>query len=111
MKYQWFKGETELSDGEDYKGSTTSELSIIGIGPQVTGMYKCLVVNKYGNASSRKVSYSKHYSKFITVTSLIFFFYLLIDPFAKELKQMGLMNNEICKLIGIWYWFSCLSIV
>ena len=75
MKYQWFKGETELSDGEDYKGSTTSELSIIGVGPQVTGIYKCLVVNKYGKASSRKVSYSMLYSKCIILFNLIYFIY------------------------------------
>ena len=63
IKYQWFKDEIEVNDGDDYMGSTTSELSVVGIGPQVTGMYKCLVINKFGKASSRNISYSMCYSK------------------------------------------------
>ena len=61
MKYQWLKDDEEpLSDGEDYKGSTTPELVIVGTGPQVKGNYKCLVKHKYGDALSNEFNYGMH---------------------------------------------------
>ena len=58
MKYQWLKDDEEpLSDGEDYKGTTTAELIIVGTGPQVKGNYKCLVKHKYGDALSSEFNY------------------------------------------------------
>ena len=58
MKYQWLKDdEKPLSDGEDYKGTTTAELVIVGTGPQVKGNYKCLVKHKYGDALSSEFNY------------------------------------------------------
>ena len=60
MKYQWLKDDEEpLNDGEDYKGTTTAELVIVGSGPQVKGNYKCLVKHKYGEILSREISYGK----------------------------------------------------
>ena len=60
MKYQWLKDDEEpLSDGEDYKGTTTAELVIVGTGPQVKGNYKCLVKHKYGEILSREAQYSE----------------------------------------------------
>ena len=61
MKYQWLKDDEEpLSDGEDYKGTTTAELVIVGTGPQVKGNYKCLVKHKYGDALSAEFNYGMH---------------------------------------------------
>ena len=58
MKYQWLKDdEKPLSDSEDYKGTTTAELVIVGTGPQVKGNYKCLVKHKYGDALSSEFNY------------------------------------------------------
>ena len=60
MKYQWLKDDEEpLSDGEDYKGTTTAELVIVGTGPQVEGNYKCLVKHKYGEIQSSVIHYGK----------------------------------------------------
>ena len=58
MKYQWLK-DVPLSDGDDYKGSTTSELTIVGTGPQVKGNYKCLVKHKYGEVQSSNTEYGE----------------------------------------------------
>ena len=61
MKYQWLKDDEEpLNDGEDYKGSTSSELIIVGTGPQVKGNYKCLVKHKYGDIVSTGTHYGRH---------------------------------------------------
>ena len=61
MKYQWLKDDEEpLSDGEDYKGTTTAELVIVGTGPQVKGNYKCLVKHKYGDTLSSEFNYGMH---------------------------------------------------
>ena len=58
MKYQWLKDDEEpLSDGEDYKGTTTAELIIVETGSQVKGNYKCLVTHKYGDAFSTEFNY------------------------------------------------------
>ena len=60
IKNQWLKDDEEpLSDGEDYKGTTTAELVIVGTGPHVKGNYKCLVKHKYGEILSREISYGK----------------------------------------------------
>ena len=60
MKYQWLKdNEGPLSVGEDYKGTTTAELVIVGTGPQVKGNYKCLVAHKYGETVSSGTHYGK----------------------------------------------------
>ena len=65
MKYQWLKDDEEpLSDGEDYKGTTSSELFIVGSNPQVKGNYKCLVKHKYGEILSRDAFYGKFSSFF-----------------------------------------------
>ena len=49
MKYLWFKDDQELCDGDDYKGSTTSELCIMRSSQQlVQGKFKCQVTNMYG---------------------------------------------------------------
>ena len=57
--YQWFKDDKKLSDGHKYKGSTTPELTIIGSGQQVKGMYLCLVKNMYEEIQSRETDYGK----------------------------------------------------
>ena len=63
MKYQWLKDDEELlSDGEDYKGTTTAELVIVGTGPQVKGNYKCLVKHKYGEIFSTGTHYGRQCS-------------------------------------------------
>ena len=60
MMYQWLKDDEEpLNDGEDYKGTSTADLVIVGTGPQVKGNYKCLVKHKYGEILSREISYGK----------------------------------------------------
>ena len=60
MKYQWLKDDEEpLSDGDDYKGTTTAELVIVETGPQVKGNYKCLVKHKYGETVSSGTHYGK----------------------------------------------------
>ena len=60
MKYQWLKDDEEpLSDGEDYKGTTTAELVIVGTGPHVKRSYKCLVKHKYGEILSREAQYGE----------------------------------------------------
>ena len=60
IKYQWLKDNNEpLSNGDDYKGSTTAELVIMGTGPQVKGNYKCLVKHKYGEIQTRGTHYGK----------------------------------------------------
>ena len=48
MNYLWFKDDRELCDGENYKGTTTPELHIMGSGQQVRGKFKCRVTNEYG---------------------------------------------------------------
>ena len=61
MKYQWLKdGEEPLSDGEDYKGTTTAELVIVETGLQVKGNYKCLVKHKYGEILSSGIDCGKY---------------------------------------------------
>ena len=60
MKYQWLKDDDEpLSDGEDYKGTTTAELVILETGPQVKGNYKCLVTHKYGEKLSSEIDFGE----------------------------------------------------
>ena len=59
IRYQWLKDDEELSDGDNYKGSTTSELAILGTGPQVEGNYKCRLINEYGEHISHEIPYSK----------------------------------------------------
>ena len=57
--YRWFRDGKELSDGNDYKGSTTSELVIIGTGQQVKGQYKCEVKNNYGEIITQEIGYGE----------------------------------------------------
>ena len=59
LKYQWFKDDEELSDGEDYKGSASPALVIEETGPQSKGNYKCQVSNEYGNVFSQEKIYRK----------------------------------------------------
>ena len=59
MRYQWLKDDEELSDGDDYKGSITPKLVIVGTGPQVKGNYKCRVKHKYGKILSNETCYGK----------------------------------------------------
>ena len=60
LKYQWIKDDEEpLSDSDDFMGSTTQELVVVGSGPQVKGNYKCLVKNKNGEILSRETFYGK----------------------------------------------------
>ena len=80
MKYQWLKDDEEpLSDGEDYKGTTTAELVIVGTGPQVKGNYKCLVKHKYGKFLSREISYGKF--KLLTFFIADLLLYVLLQTF------------------------------
>ena len=59
LKYQWLKNDEEINDGDRYRGSTTSELVVLGSCPQVKGIYKCQVTNRYGEIISRDVDYGK----------------------------------------------------
>ena len=75
MKYQWLKDDEEpLSDGVDYKGTTTAELVIVGTGPQVKGNYKCLVNHKYGDILSRGIHYGESVYELNSVLILHFVF-------------------------------------
>lgn len=96
LQYQWFKDDEELSDGEDYEGSTTPELKIVGTGPKGKGEYKCQVSNKYGEVMSQEKLYCKSYN--LPLPSHLNDAFL--DPFISELKQKDLRDNEISKLIG-----------
>ena len=91
MKYQWLKDDEEpLSDGEDYKGTTTAELVIVGTGPQVKGNYKCLVKYKYGKNLSREISYGKF--KLLT-----FFYNRCITSCTTSNFQIHLRLNYLLK--------------
>ena len=57
MKYQWLKDDEELGNGEDYVGSTTQVLVIVGTHSHVRGNYKCLVKHKYGEIVSSEIHY------------------------------------------------------
>ena len=59
MRYHWLKDGKELTNSDDYSGSTTPELVIVGTGPQVRGNYKCRVKYKYGEIISREIYYGK----------------------------------------------------
>ena len=75
MKYQWLKDDEEpLSDGEDYKGTTTAELVIVGTGPRVKGNYKCLVKHRYGDIVSSGIHYgeSVYELKSVLILHLVF---------------------------------------
>ena len=77
MKYQWLKDDEEpLSDGEDYKGTTTAELIIVGTGPQVKGNYKCLVKHKYGEILSRGI----HYGESVYELNSVLILHLVFRP-------------------------------
>ena len=59
MRYQWIKDDEDLSECDDFKGSTSPELVIVGTGPQVKGNYKCRVTNKYRKILSNEIHYGK----------------------------------------------------
>ena len=100
MSYQWFKDDKVLTDADDYNGSTTTELAIVGSGSQVKGEYKCKVTNKLGEVFSNVIRYGRCCC-YLFLASLFFFFFL--DPFAMELKLKGLKDSEITKLIGTFF--------
>ena len=55
IRYQWFKDDEELSDGDLYDGTTTPELVLKeSFSPEVKGKYKCQVVNKYEELQDSK---------------------------------------------------------
>ena len=61
IKYQWFKDDVKLSDGDKHYGCTTPDLVIVGTGPQVKGEYSCQVENRQqGKMSSEKILYRKY---------------------------------------------------
>ena len=100
MKYQWLKDDEEApSDGEDYKGTTTAELVIVGTGPQVKGNYKCLVKHKYGVIQSR----GTHYGNSLLINCImdcIINYAHYTDPFVFVLSLQGISEDAISKLIG-----------
>lgn len=51
--YQWFLGETPLSDGGKYSGTTTSALQIAGASQVDNGTYTVRITNPRGSISSR----------------------------------------------------------
>ena len=67
IEYQWFKDDKELGDGDDYKGSTTPKLVIVGTGLQVKGKYVCQVKNKFGKTHSQGMQYGKLYTSAIII--------------------------------------------
>ena len=101
MKYQWLKDDEEpLSDGEDYKGTTTAELVIVGTGPQVKGNYKCLVKHKYGEILSREAQYGEC---LLTAQCTRDFYNNIVyysDPFDCVLSLKGISEDVISKLKG-----------
>ena len=103
MKYQWLKDDEEpLSDGEDYKGTTTAEPVIVGTGPQVKGNYKCLVKHKYGEIQSSAIYYGKLlcYIKACFGYTFVLKCYHIPDPFVFELTSNGISKKVIAKLLG-----------
>ena len=63
LMYQWFKDHLELRDGIDYKGSTTSELHLVGSDAVVKGDYSCQVTNMYGKIFSLEIHYGRFYNR------------------------------------------------
>ena len=100
MKYQWLKDDEEpLSDGEDYKGTTTAKLIIVGTCPQVKGNYKCLVKHKFGEIFSTGTHYGRQCSTHLTKSNPYKCFYCT-DPFVAELTLRGVSKSVMSKLFG-----------
>ena len=59
IEYKWFKDNKELGDGDNYKGSTTPKLVIVGTDLQVKGEYACQVKNKFGKMFSQGLQYGR----------------------------------------------------
>ena len=101
MKYQWLKDDEEpLSDGEDYKGTTTAELVIVGTGPQVKGNYKCLVKHKYGEILSTGAYCGMQCCAPLIENNNTFLLICCSDPFVAELTLKGVSKTVISKLKG-----------
>ena len=101
MKYQWLKDDDEpLSDGEDYKGTTTAELVIVGTGPQVKGNYKCLVKHKYGGILSSGAYCGMQCVALLIENNNTFLLICCSDPFVAELTLKGVSKTVISKLKG-----------
>ena len=101
MKYQWLKDDEEpLSDGEDYKGTITAELVIVGAGPQVKGNYKCLVKHKYGEILSFGAHYGMQCCAPLIENKITFI--CCSDSFVAELTLRGVSKTVMSKLIGMY---------
>ena len=105
MRYQWLKDGKEVSDGDDYKGSTTPEFVIVGTGPQVKGNYKCRVKHKYGEITSSEIYYGKLHFCILCICIHVHWHNIYpslnySDPFVPELSSKGISKRIIAKLIG-----------
>jgi hypothetical protein len=52
VRYQWFRNGSELADGGNVTGSTTTSLSLAGVQPGDAGYYQAIVTNGGGAATS-----------------------------------------------------------
>jgi hypothetical protein len=48
LSYRWFRNGIELGDNDLYSGSTTSELTVNALAPEVLAVYLCEVTNEAG---------------------------------------------------------------
>jgi hypothetical protein len=53
LKYQWFKGNTALTDGGNVSGSTSSALSLSNVQPSDSTNYYVVVSNNWGSVTSQ----------------------------------------------------------
>ena len=98
LLYQWYKNGRKLRDDDDYQGSSSSELVILGMGLHIKAEYNCCVVNKCGEISSQQVLFGRLHINHVYHS--LFLQLVIPDPFTRELRQRGLREYEIKKLTG-----------
>ena len=99
--YQWFKDGMKLSDDDNYKGTTNSELFLRNLDAHLKGMYCCRVQDKSQQCkSSNEVQFGKLLLTVNCCRRASSFF--LPDPFVTELKREDLREKEIIILIGMF---------
>ena len=68
LAYQWQKNQINLSDGGHASGCTTATLTITTADSSDTGVYRCVVTNAYGSATSSPASLTVGKNTFGSVT-------------------------------------------
>ena len=65
IKYQWFKDDEELTDGDDFKGSTGHELFVRNSDSRVKGKYHCKLEDRHGDCvSSGNIKFGRPLNRF-----------------------------------------------